>query len=153
MAWRPTGRLPEGPELHRRLGAEHAAPQRLPCEWRRRPRRGHVSRGLAFPGKPPFQGKKIGNECIRDRDKWGFFCKVDWQMLVNEQSRHPDDPELKKRVDVMSAKFGSDVPARPDVVCGTKFAPRAKGSSMVAEIKNGRRRAGGLLLGPHPAEA
>ena len=66
-------------------------------------RRGAISCGLAFPGKLRWQGRKIGAgpgaQYVRDHSKWGFFCHVDWQMLVDEQSRFPDDPELKGLVE------------------------------------------------------
>ena len=111
------------------------------CRARTRhcPRRGAIFCGLAYPGKLWWQGRNIdtrtGPQYIRDHSKWGFFSHVGWQMLRDEKSHFLDDPELKRWVDNMANKFGSDILRWPDVGCGTKFVPHAKGPSMVAEIR------------------
>ena len=56
-------------------------------------------------------------------------------MPVDEQSRFPEDPDLKRRVGQMAKQFGSDCLRRPDVGCGSKFYPEKKGASTVVEIR------------------
>ena len=46
-----------------------------------------------------------------------------------------DDSELEHRVDRMAANFGGDYQRRPNVGCGSRFVPEAKGASMVVEFK------------------
>ena len=41
-----------------------------------------------------------------DKGKWAFFCLVDWQMLINEQNKHPNNPVIKKWVDKMADEHG-----------------------------------------------
>ena len=36
-----------------------------------------------------------------NKNKWAFYCMVDWRMTVDEQSKHPDDDLLKKWVNQM----------------------------------------------------
>ena len=79
------------------------------------PRRGDISRGLAYPSKLWWQGEKRGSEWVPNKDKRGFFCNVDWQMLVAEQSRNPNDPDLKKWADNAGGKFGSDIMGWPKI--------------------------------------
>ena len=75
------------------------------------------SRGTCFPGKLWWQPRK---------SKWAFFGKVDWQMLVDEQNKHPGDAMLKKWVNQMGVKCGSDVLKLPNIGCKSIFVPRKK---------------------------
>ena len=56
-------------------------------------------------------------------------------MLVDEQSRPLDDPDLKKWADSIGAKFGFDILAWPNVGCGKMFVPHETSPFMVAGIR------------------
>ena len=86
----------------------------------------HCSCGLSFPGKLWWQPKK---------SKRASFCNVDWQMLVDEQSKRPDDVMFKKWVNQMGGQRGSDVLKCPRICCESHFVLRKKRLSMVAEVQ------------------
>ena len=55
-------------------------------------------------------------------------------MFVDEQSKHPTDPMLKKWVDKMVDEHGQDTLKWPKTGCESHFVPFNKGPSMVAEV-------------------
>ena len=62
-------------------------------------KRGHISRGLSSPAKMRLQGRRTdaaaGPKYTRHQNTWQFYCNVDWNMLVDEQQRHPSDTKLR----------------------------------------------------------
>ena len=82
--------------------------------------------GLAYPNKMWHQP---------DKNKWQWYCRVDWEPLVKEFEKHPEDVMLNKLVTYLKGKYGEDRAEWPQVGCGARFTPFKKGASMVVEIK------------------
>ena len=85
--------------------------------------------GLAFPSKLWLQP---------DRTKWRFYCHLDWTVLLEESAkeevRHDPYHPVTQWVRNLIMRFGMRHEGWPQIGCGCRFVPYAKGMSMVVDM-------------------
>eukprot|EP00975_Prorocentrum_lima_P029124 6115737-Prorocentrum_lima.AAC.1 len=66
--------------------------------------------------------KKVGD--------WKFYCKCDWEVLVKEGTKDPTaDNPVNTWYNFMKERFTDKVDMWPEVGCGARFVPWARGAS------------------------
>ena len=88
----------------------------------------HCSCGMAFPAKMWKRPNKTA---------WKWICQVDWEPLVIEKEKYPEDEMLEKWVNDLVNQYGDDWKKWPQPGCNSNFRPWRNGASMVVELKMG----------------
>ena len=74
--------------------------------------------GMAFP-------QKLWNR--PDPNKWEFFCKCEWSMLLRARAQNQENDQLKIWVDSVIKRYGDDDEQWPPLGCCHKFSPMENG--------------------------
>ena len=90
-------------------------------------------------------------DAARPPNRWKFVCKLEWGRFVEAPEQFPESEDLQKWVGDLTVKYGP-VEHWPQIGCGSKFRPWAKGASMVVELKMGNGEWQSFMPEPMPAE-
>eukprot|EP00975_Prorocentrum_lima_P022232 4676623-Prorocentrum_lima.AAC.1 len=62
---------------------------------------------------------------------WKFYCKCDWTVLEKEGKKDPESTDpVTLWYKYMKEKHSDKVETWPDIGCGARFVPWARGASM-----------------------
>ena len=81
---------------------------------------------------------------------WKFYCKMDWEVLVNAGCWDGAPEHVKNWASNMVKAYGRDWKMWPQVGCGARFVPWSRGASIILELKCGDSWRAMMAVRPPP---
>ena len=85
-----------------------------------------------------------------NKQAWKFYCRMDWEVLVNAGGWDEAPEHVKSWASNMVAAYGRDWKTWPQVGCGAKFVPWSRGASIILELKCGDTWRAMMAVRPPP---